>query len=755
MFTRSVKLAVFLMSAAMVACSQHDELLLEGEADGTEIVTSVTVSTPELFGASRSVPDGVYTPAGEGTTPITLYPGRSGMSSFGGVSIMHTGKDDKGNDITWYESVSNVDLNVHPLTYTVGVYVATTTGEGESATTTYTLVDKQNREKHTDSKASFNFHLLKGRPYKIVAYADYAETAKENLEEIPVTFGLNDELKDAFFASQDFTASEQLNVVLRRPFGKLRLMAGDFNTFNAGNKYKINKIKVTFKKPYMLGSTKFNALYGTFDKEDQLAGDVNVEAKPVAYAMEYDADGKADTAAVFTMYLPANFTNSAVSEHGTLPDGSIKYIEGDEIPDSWMYPFDVTVEYDEAASSGAKNLTHTRSFDVDIPVKRNWLTTVHTGEFWTDNSNITVSIDHRFQGEINYTPEGIVVNTPDELQTEINKIVNSTPNADGWRVGHIMLGADIDAAAKTVGRVGAFVVDTYSLNGGFKDNGAKVQIYLDLDGHTISSSGVTGNPKGIISVENMWCTVHIDDSSEAANGKIEYTGNAAKGYPLVYCTYGGQAVINGGKFVSSSGGPAIYVYESEQAHVYAQRFAYAVAGISVDSAEPDDAKKALIRSEVEKRSSKVVINGGWFENGQPNATAENAKVCINSYNVRRLNGTTPNTCWEKYKNTNTAYGDWAAWGEYPVDNKTIKGITFGYVYLNGGSYVNFNPATGDNMLPDGETDKSWMWGMMDRWVDSSKFKVLSSVVEGKTVYTVVPKTAPNGETPHVYPSNTL
>jgi len=733
------------MSAAMVSCSQHDEFLLGGEADGTEIVTSITLSTPEVFGSSRAVPSGVYAPEGEATTPINIYPGTSGMSSFGGVSFTktRTEKDAQGNDveITWVESISNVDLNEHPLTYTVGVYVATTTGEGEAATTTYTLVDKQASVKHTDAKATFNFHLLKGRPYKIVAYADYAEAEKENLEDIPVTFGLNDELKDAFFASQDFTASEQLNVVLRRPFGKLRLMASDFDTFTAGAKYKINKITVTYKTPRMLGSTKFNALDGTFDNENQQEKDVAMEAAPVAYALEYDADGKTDTAAVFTMYLPVNFTDNSTSTHGTLPDNYKEYIEGGDIPDSWMFPFDVTVNYEEAAASGEKNLTHTRSFAFDIPIKRNWLTTVHAGEFWTDNSNITVSIDHRFQGEIYSTPEENLITTADDLQAAFDKICQT------GGVTHLKLGADICVDNKTTGK-NNFQIDTYKY-----DVSKNVDIYLDLNGKTISAA--TGDPSGkssgaVFSIENQLCVLHIDDSSKGANGKIEYTGEDNAGYPLICCIYGGQAVINGGSYISNSTCPVVYVYETEQYHSLAQRNAYKDLGIGANSTEPDATMKAKIRKEVEKYSSRVIINGGWFENAEPSTTAEEKKVCINSYNVR-------SNKWDQYKDNNAAYGEWAKWGEYPiVPNGKIKGITFGYVYLNGGSYVNFDPAKGDNMTPGGETDKSWQWGKMDNWVDNDKFVVLTSVVDGKTVYTVVPKKAPNkGDNGYKYPSSTL
>jgi len=741
MVKRNAKLAVLLMSAAMVACSQHEEFLLDGEADGTEIVTSVTVSTPEVFGSSRSVPEGVYD---ANDAESTLYPGRSGMSSFGGVTIKHTGKDDKGKDITWYESVSNVDLHKHPLTYTVGVYVATTSGEGDAATTTYTLVDKQAREKHTDAKASFNFHLLKGRPYKIVAYADYDAAAKTDLENIPVTFGLNDELKDAFFASQDFTASEQLNVVLRRPFGKLRLMASDVNTFTAGNKYKINKVKVTFKTPHMLGSENFNALAGTFDKEAPTAKDVEMEAKPVAYAMEYDANGKADTAAVFTMYLPANMTNASATEHGTLPDGSIEYIEDGAIPDSWMYPFDVTVDYEEAAAAGEKSLTHTRSFAVDIPVKRNWLTTVYTGEFWTDNSNITVSIDHRFQGEINYTPEDNLVKTADELQAAINKAC-----AAGG-VARIKLGGNIVAE------------ENKEYPGGFCINSSKeVDIYLDLNGYKITADG-SCTPKythtngkeysigGVIAVRHHLNTLHIDDSSKDATGGIELksSGEGDDNWNiLVYCANGGQVVINGGSYIKDRENEVIYAGNTASWFASAQGFAFKRAGITKDQTEMTAEQKNTVLTTLKDYCSTITINGGWFQNSQDaSGDNENQKVCINAQNID------VNMWTAGYEDENVeTYGNLAAWGKFPVDGKTVKGITFCYVYLNGGSYVNFNPEE-DNMGPGPE---NWEYGTMD-WVDNDKFKVLSSVVEGKTVYTVVPKKAPNmGDDVHYYPSTTL
>lgn len=365
MFTRNAQLAVLLLSAALVSCSQQDDALSGISADGEEITTTISVKSPDVFG-SRAVPDiyqsdfnfvdesGIHAPA------VNQYIGTSGMPSIGNMDLgdeAHAG---------------------HPLSYTVAIYIQKTAVAGET-TPTYTLVEKQSQVDVHASEALFTFRLIKGQTYRIVAYADYSGAEKSDLENIAVapTDALNDELADAFFVSQDFVADEFLGTVLKRPFAKLRLIAHDLDRFSVEEKFKITKVEVKYTGQPMLAVTNFNALTGDFNYDINATADHTVKAHPVSYAQEYeadktvkktrDADGNITGnigAAVFTMYLPANFgtpTNADLT-HGTPINDEVK------IPQSWMYPFDVTVSY---VNEKGEECKIERSYQFDIPVKRN------------------------------------------------------------------------------------------------------------------------------------------------------------------------------------------------------------------------------------------------------------------------------------------------------------------------------------------------------------------------------------------------
>ncbi len=646
MIARNAKLAVLLLSAAFISCSQNDELLPGDASDGPEVTTTVTVSMPDILASRSNVPSGVYdAQAG--------YLGESG-----------------------YPSIGNVDLSEKPITFTVGVYVKKT--EDGATEPTYTLVDMQDKTV-TASEASFNFQLLKGRKYHIVAYADF-ESAKEDLSNItfstPLKDVLNDELKDAFFASQYFVASPNMDVVLKRPFGKLRLVANDFNTFAAGQMYKITGVQVTYHKPHMLKSTVFNAITGEFNDESQSEGDIaTTEVKPVTYELEYDENGKAARAAVFTMYLPTNWVENEDDDEPYDGPPVLDVPEGTKVPKSWMYPFTVAVTYQDSEGNAYR---HTREYNIDIPVKRNWLTTVEDSHFWTDNSEIKVTIDHRFDNFINVGNDVQTVKTAEELQTAINNITA------GSGVGAIVLGDNIDAS-----ELGGFYI--------YRKGGAVID--LDLNGKVVSVDG-TRNAKpvdgdgyrfnGIIGLRNNFCKLTIHDSSLGATGGIEF--NMAEGadskysYPLIECTRGSSVVINGGTYK----------------HSEFQELVYANDDNAWISAVKD-------RADVDIRRSTIVINNGWFENGKKEQYYLNTdgklwrNPVVNAYN--------PTKEWWNKNYSNAVYG------------------TLSRLYIRGGSFVAYNPALGDNVCGND----------CNEWVNHNKYTVLYEIVNSDTVFTVVPK----------------
>ncbi len=699
MIARNAKMiAALLLSVFSISCSQNDEPIPGDAADGDEITTTINVSAPELL-SSRTVPEGVYDSGAD-------YFGESGMPSIG-----------------------NLDLNDHRLTFTVGVYVKKT-AEG-AAEPTYTLVDQRSRTV-TASEASFDFRLIKGRQYQIVAYADFEATPKDDLANISFAtetgdkFTLNDELKDAFFASQTFTAASHMDVVLKRPFGKLRLIARDFNTLAAGALYKIKNVKVTYHTPSMLKSTAFNAITGEFNDESQSETDIVKEAGPVTYAQEYDENGQAAYAAVFTMYLPAN--------RGTVEtrpaDGDYTYppVEADsEVPQSWMYPFSVEITYE---GSDGTTYTHKREYKIDIPVKRNWLTTVDDSGFWTDDSEIKVTIDHRFEGFINVGKPVQNVKTATELQAAIDRICAEAP-AGVTTEKTIVLANDIDARDRV----------------GFKfDDGANnkiIRIHLDLNGYTVTTDGdvypVNGAGQvyadGLFQIEGVNCHLYIDDSSESKAGGLKYEGSPEHGYPLIYCWDGGQVTVNRGYFTSTSPSEVIYIKETEMHRAVVQGWCLSTLGIKKGSKEPkptDPAVLASIERNVKKWSAAATINGGWFENAFTGPTDDKNNVLVNPANAREYQKKDPATgaetgYWATYSHYwfDKGYPEWTKWGKYVNQ-------PFSFLYINGGSFVNFDPARGDNivgLLPEG-------------WVDDNH-TILTETVSGKTVYTVVPNDSPD------------
>lgn len=703
---RNVLWAVLLLPTTFISCSQQDDVCPGGVADGKEITTTVTVKAPEVF-ETRSVPDiyqsdydfgaetGIHAPA------ITQYLGTSGMPSIGNVDLGDKGEPHDG----------------HPLTYTVAIYVQKNAAVGET-NPTYTLVERQWQEDVKATEAYFNFRLIKGQTYRIVAYADFSGKAKADLENIAVapTEVLNDELADAFFVSQDFEADDHLGAVLKRPFAKLRLIAHDLDRFSVEEKFKITKVEVKYTKQRMLAVTNFNALTGDFNyNPDATAADYTVKARPVSYVQEYeddktvkknrDADGNVTGnvgAAVFTMYLPANFGTPAENE----PTHGKPINEEVVIPQSWMYPFDVTVSYVNEKGEVRKI---ERSYQFDIPVKRNWLTTVDVENFWTTNTGVTVSVNPDFEGFIEWTPNIYKVDTQAKLRQAVDAIAASSE-----KKGKIVLDADIELTGGYGIEIGTYYKSTYDNFSLYK--GAPITLHLDLNGHKLSGNYDDVQYSGAIIALYGPHTLIIDDSSKSCNGVIEalYGPIKAQIPPVIISwRYGSTIIINGGKLLSHDGQEVIYLYDPLPhmgGYLYGEDYR--------------DAKgKAYLNGEL----STLTINGGWFESVDAVYADDVKRVVINLYN-----------------------GDSGGWPAYP---KTFEGsgkaMGYGNVHINGGSFVEFNPAKGDNVSGLWTVDSTTHGHVKREWVDSKKYIVLTSTVNGKTVYTVVHKDY-DGQTPEIW-----
>ena len=250
------------------------------------------------------------------------------------------------------------------------------------------------KENVTGNTVTFSPTVVLGREYTVTAYAHFNATAQEDLKNIAVTKDFNDESKDVYF----FTTSERASdptidfategtnhtFTLKRPFGKLRLVATDYKATGNGNT-AIKSVKVKYNNNVF---TTFNAVTGVFSNPEPYDYTLNENNNYSTsyYAPEVDENGNVTGQTIFADYIPVNETGVA--------------------------PFTITVEY----TNGEK---YTREFNQDIPVKRNALTTLK-GNFFTAGAEIKVEVKDAFEG-FDEPIEFVSVSTATQLQEAINE----------------------------------------------------------------------------------------------------------------------------------------------------------------------------------------------------------------------------------------------------------------------------------------------------------------------------------------------
>ena len=219
------------------------------------------------------------------------------------------------------------------------------------------------------TSATFSPTVVQGYTYKILAYATFdnavaAPTVGQTIADtdainnIATLKGINDESEDAYFCNDTIKGKAEMAAMLKRPFGKLRLVATDYDKLKALGT-DVASVKVTYGENVVM-ETHFNAMAEAFGGK---ATSKEFEANKATYAEA------ANELTVFTDYLPASKTGET------------------------MYPFTIVTTYTNGE-------TYTREFRQDIPVKRNYLTTLR-GNFFTTEAALTLTVDEMFANAIN------------------------------------------------------------------------------------------------------------------------------------------------------------------------------------------------------------------------------------------------------------------------------------------------------------------------------------------------------------------
>ena len=258
---------------------------------------------------------------------------------------------------------NRLDLaNVYDIRYILEVFDANKT-----------LAKRIVKFEDTAIETTFELRLIPGRHYSFVVWADFVERDAEGnvtmqhydvskLREIKVVGTQNamDESRDAYTAvfntadkGEKFSSASTISMELRRPFAKLRVVTNDMQEIYS----KLQSAKVVYTSQIY---KKYDALTTEPSNAERVEKEYNFDATT---AYKNEAADDCPTKTLFADYLLGTETGSV------------------------QFTLDVKDNTEETIP--------TIAFNTNIPVERNYLTTIY-GPVLTDFNKVTVTIDDNF-----------------------------------------------------------------------------------------------------------------------------------------------------------------------------------------------------------------------------------------------------------------------------------------------------------------------------------------------------------------------
>ena len=368
-----------------------------------------------------------------------------------------------------------------------------------------------------NTSVAFPVRLAPDRDYKLVVWADivvgdsqadrYYNTDPENggLKAVSIvdsTWNAMDETRDAFTATQAVSAQDiasgAIQMHLKRPFAKLRVVATDYDDV-ADLGLKPAKATVVYSQDM---PRIYNALTGAAS----------------------DAALKSHT----TITYPADTDDAVYSyENG----------EYTLFADYFFVPASGTAKFQFNVYAEGNNLIKATNFNTDIYVAANKLTTIK-GDVLTTGANIKVDVEEN--GKFDEEKTITVVENAQHLQQVIDAIEDGNSET-------IVLGGDINLGDL----FGVGILSTRATEPAYgliipKDK----TVVLDLKGYTISQTKTQTTAYSMIDNRG---TLIIKDSSEAKTGKLNYTDDGQGGeYVSNTLHNSGVLTIEGGIVENSS-----------------------------------------------------------------------------------------------------------------------------------------------------------------------------------------------------------
>lgn len=276
--------------------------------------------------------------------------------------------------------IHNIDwVNKYDLRYQIAIYKV------ESDGTHRRVVAPLSKIEDVNTPTTFALRLSPNRTYKAVVWADFIPQGTRtdhhyNTQDFPnitllpsdATAILNDESRDAFYGVQEFAVTNQgvaQQLVLKRPFAKLRIVTTDWEPTAP----KVDQIKIAY-----YGCKRFTSINLLTDQSTSIdlpksenvttySGTLNKTEKE--YALGYDLSPNNRT--IMVDYLMT--------------------------PSKGQTPINIIFEALEGTTSLVRY-----NLKSNIPIQRNWLTTI-TGNMLT-NTNGTVTLSGEATPHLSLTP---------------------------------------------------------------------------------------------------------------------------------------------------------------------------------------------------------------------------------------------------------------------------------------------------------------------------------------------------------------
>ncbi|MBR5586289.1 MAG: hypothetical protein IKW36_08630 [Alistipes sp.] len=370
--------------------------------------------------------------------------------------------------------LENIDLGTYDIRYIFEVY--------DAADDAFVIRQEQ---KCDDTTVSFPVRLIPSRDYYFVVWADFVKgdeacynvESLKNVSIIESTWTAMNEVRDAYtgvIKVENYNGSKQIDdIVLTRPFGKLRVVTTDMDALTKLNNSGLASVKVTY---------------------DTQVG------------MAFNALDPAVTTPVYNKEFTYNLTNAGV--YGETGNNLTLFADYIFAQGTSAINFNMDVIYTDGKTS-------TVTFNTDIPVVRNQLTTI-IGSILTDANDVKVVVDDKFAAK--------------------NTILDVFENG-----GEYTLTENIELPANNliVKKDVVLNLGDYTINAGKPDSaemtGTDIAAITVVDGATLTIEGngtIMGTEYG----------VYVKNGHVVIKG-----GNFVAGTSAVQ-VYEGTATIEGGKF---------------------------------------------------------------------------------------------------------------------------------------------------------------------------------------------------------------